>query len=338
MQLQVNQPDLAQMFGQDSLYNTLYGLQRQDQANANQAQNLSQAQQEQQFQAQDQPINLQQLAANVGHTNALAGLTNAQIPGVQAESRLKTNAANADDSVDSVTRNQKALSAYAASINENDLKAHEAQANADLYSGDPQKVANARMVLENTPAIRAKLREIAAEGSNSARVAGINQAGSLAVNKENNDAGRYNKNSTESLLLKQEGGTFMQQAGAASIRMQAALASAKAETDPQSKQDLLDIAAAAKKRYDEAVLNDYRSKQAGPQAGNASKLNIAPMVGGQNVVDPSSLPTPPVQQPVADTSSPTKLPPKAGAVIQHGGSTYRFKGGDPSNQSNWEKL
>src|ERR1700744_3039904 len=110
MQLTVQQPDLSQMFGQDSLYSTLYGLQRQDQANANNAQNLGQAQQDMQFQADQHPFDLQQAAANVGHTNALTDLTNAQVPGMQADSSTKVRNDADAASVDPTVRRQALIS------------------------------------------------------------------------------------------------------------------------------------------------------------------------------------------------------------------------------------
>jgi hypothetical protein len=219
MQLQVQQPDLAQMFGQDSLYNTLYGMQRQDQANANQNQNLGQAQQEQQFQAQDQPFNLQQLAANVGHTQALTGLANAQTPGAVAESTMKTNAADIDTST---KENQRAarIKKIAAGMSEDEAKQHQAQATSDLFAtlpnGTPDiaKRRDAQMVLQSMPDIVAKIREINAEGANQANVANINQSGANQRDINDINAGKYNKNTTAYLMMKGFSGNYQQQAGA----------------------------------------------------------------------------------------------------------------------------
>lgn len=226
MQLTVNQPDLSQMFGNDSLYNTLYGMQRQDQATANQNQNLGQAQQEQQFQAQDQPFNLQQLAANVGHTQALTGLTNAQTPGVQAQSILQTNAADIDTSTHEARRS-KIHADLAAGLTEAQAKQHQAQAESDLFAtlpnGTPDmaKRQNAHLVLDNMPAIMGKIREINAEGSNQANVANINQAGANSRDINDINAGKYNKNSSAYLMMKGFSGNYQQQAGAWTLKAMA---------------------------------------------------------------------------------------------------------------------
>lgn len=298
------------MFGQDSLYNTLYGLQRQDQATANNNQNLSQAQQDQMFQAQDQPINLQQLAANVGHTQALTGFTNAQTPGMAAESTMKQNAANIDTST-LENKRQKVIADLAAGLTEAQARQHQAQAESDLFAAlpngtpDMRKRQEAHMVLDNMPAIVGKIREIQAQGANEANVANITQGGANSRDAADIEAGKYNKSNLEYLKFQANAkANFQQQAGIARSEYSDYSSKAQTTTDPDEKAFYTAKADQAKKDYDTAVLNDYRAKQAAGTAANAGKLNVAPIVGGQNVVDVNTLPAPP-GAPIQDVRQPT---------------------------------
>lgn len=335
MQLTVQQPPLEEMFGQGNLYNTLYGLQRMAQANNNQAQNLGQAQQDQTFEAQAQPGKLLQQTADIGHTNALTGIANAQVPGIQADSTLKTNQADADSAVGADTRRKAALSKYVTGITKEEADSHEAQARSDLFSPDPVKRKNAQLVLDNMPEIRAKLRMVAAEGANQMAVANANNASREGIANADRDAGKFNKNTTESLLLKMEGGNFQQQAGAANIRMNMALEEASQASTPEEKAGAMARAERYHQQAEAATVKDYTAKQASGMATNAGKLDVAPLVGGKNVVDVNSLPTPP--QTPQQTQTP-KSGPQAGSVVDHNGTKYRFKGGDPAQPSNWEKM
>lgn len=310
MQLAVQQPDLSQMFGQDSLYSTLYGLQRQQQATDAQNQNMSQAQQDQSFQAQDQPYNLQQLAANTAHTQAMTDQANAQTPGLAADSTMRQNAADVDSSIPTDTKRAAALAKIAANMSTDDANAHEAQARSDLFSPDPVKRQNAQMVLDNLPDVRAKIREIQAQGANEAGVASINQAGATQREQMSEDAGKYNKNSLDYLLLKgKTSGNFQAQAGALNAMADQSLAAARATQDPSEQQFHLTQAQQYKQQAQEAVLNDYRAKQAAGTAANAGKLDVSQAAGIPTVVDAKSLPQPPqmpiTAAPVQDTPPPT---------------------------------
>jgi hypothetical protein len=347
MQLQVNQPDLSQMFGQDSLYNTLYGMQRQDQALANQNQNLGQAQQEQQFQAQDQPYNLQQLGANVGHTQALTGQINAQTPGIQADSNMKQRTDQVDSMIPLDKKRDATLSKIAATMTEDEAKAHEAKATSDLFAvnpdGSPNLVArkNATMVLDTMPQVRAKMREIAAQGANEAGVANINAKSRKEIEQMQEEAGKYNKYNMEFLKFQANSkANFQQQAGIAMSEAKQWQNMADQAQDPEEKQFYLSKVEASKKDYDTAVYNDYRAKQAAGTAANAAKPDLAPM-GMPTVVNQGNLPTPPqapTQQPLSQANTGVKVPPKAGDVTVHGGVKYQFLGGDPSNKANWRQM
>lgn len=300
MQLTVNQPDLSQMFGPDNLYSTLYGMQRMDQANANQQQNLGQAQQDTNFAAQRLPFELQQSAANIGHTQALTGLTNAQTPGMQAKSNMDVRNDQVDSMIPLDKKRDAALSKIAAGMTEDQAKAHEAQATSDLFatnqdgSPDIPTRKNAQMVLDNMPQVRAKMREIAQEGANAANVANINQAGANSRDAADIAAGRFNKNSMEYLKFQANAkANFQQQAGIAQKEYEDYVNSAQNAADPDEKAFYVNKAQEALKAKNEAILNDYRAKQAAGTAANVAKPDLNSL-GVPTVVPQNALPAPPV--------------------------------------------
>lgn len=194
MQLQVNQPDLSQMFGQDSLYSTLYGLQRQDQATANQNQNLGQAQQDQSFQADMHPLDMSLAQANIGHTNALANNAIAQNPGMIADSATKTRVDADQSQVPEAIRRQAMISKAAAGTTEDDLKKHVAQATMDLTANLPNgmpdiaKRRDAQLVISTAPEIVNELRKVQAQNSGNLAVAQEHSRGALEVAKASAEA------------------------------------------------------------------------------------------------------------------------------------------------------
>lgn len=107
-------PDLGSVFGMNS--NPLaawYGMKQVDTANQNQQQNLAQAQQDMAFQAQRQPLTLQQDQANIDSTTANTGRVNAEIPGIQAAS----DKAKQDQGIYSQLPQDQQLNALKAHIN-----------------------------------------------------------------------------------------------------------------------------------------------------------------------------------------------------------------------------
>jgi len=312
MQLTVQQPNLEQMFGQGSLYDTLYGMRQQDQANANNAQNLGQAQQEQTFQAQDQPYKLQQLAADVGHTNALTGLAQAQTPGAAAESTLKKNAADVDSSIPLDKKRDAALTKLATGMTADKLKQHMDQAAQDLTATNPDGTPdvatrrNAQLVIQTAPELQQKMMELQQEGANSARVAGITSGAMLKAHQMDIDAGKFNKNSMEYLKFQANSkANFQQQAGIAQKEAEDYMASAQQATDPDEKAFYQAKAQEALKTKQEAILNDYRAKQAAGTVGNVAKPDLNSL-GVPTVLPQSALPAPPVAPGLAPVADPTK--------------------------------
>lgn len=324
MQLGVQQPDLGQMFGQDSLFNTLYGMNRQDEATANNAQNLSQAQQSQAFDAQNQPIALQQAAANVAHTGALTGLAQAQTPGEAAMSTMKTNAASADSSIPPEIRNHAALKKTLAGMSDDDMKMIENQVSTNMASPDPKVRAGAQMIYDNLPAMRSMKTKLSMEGANSARVAGIESGGAMARDKMEIEAGKYAKNSIDYLMTKGFQGNFQQQSG--SWQMKAA-----------QLEDSGDAAGAAKARQmaDLARAADHDARAAAAYTGLAGKIDMNGM--GFPTAAPPGAVAPQVPPLGTPTREATQAAPKAGTKVMHGGKAYIFMGGDPSSQSNWKE-
>lgn len=346
MQLTVQQPDLSQMFGQDSLYSTLYGLQRQDQANANNAQNLGQAQQDQQFQADQHPLDMGLLQSQIGHTDALTGLTNAQIPGMQADSNTKVRNDADEAAVPQDQRRQALISKIAAGTTEDDLKKHVAQATMDLTATNPDgtpdvgRRRDAQLVISSAPALQAELAKVKAMGDNAARVAGIEAGSREKVEQMQEDAGKYNKYKLDFMMkTAQAKANFQQQASIAQAQADDAQSQVDKATDPDEKAYLQDKVSQFLKQKQEAVFNDYRAKQAAGMGANAGKLDVGAAAGMPNVVNVNSLPVPPVNPTPQPTpqAAPIKSGPTPGTKVMHGGVMYMFKGGDPSNQSNWEK-
>lgn len=300
------------MFGQGNLYNTLYGMQNQDLANKNQAQNLSQAQQEQQFQAQDQPYKLQQLAADVGHTNALTGFTQAQTPGAAADSEMKQTAAKVDSSIPLDQKRDAALSKLATSMTADKLKQHMDQAATDLTATlpdgtpDVDKRRNAQLVIQTAPELQQKMMELRQQGANAANVAGISAGAMIKAHQMDIDAGKFNKNSMEYLKFQANAkANFQQQAGIAQKEAEDYAAAAQQTTDPEEKAFYQAKAQEALKTKQEAILNDYRAKQAAGTVGNAAKPDLNTL-GVPTIVPQSALPAPPVAPGLVPVADPTK--------------------------------
>lgn len=312
MQLTVQQPNLEQMFGQGNLYNTLYGMHQQDQANANNAQNLGQAQQEQTFQAQDQPYKLQQLAADVGHTNALTGLAQAQTPGATAESTLKKNAADVDSSLPFDKKRDAALTKLASDMTAEKLKQHMDQAAQDLTAtlpdGTPDVVKrrNAQLVISTAPDLQKKMMELKQEGDNSARVAGITSGAMLKAQQMQIEAGKYDNHKLSFMMSQAMAkANFQQQASIAQMQADQALSAAAQAQDPEEKQYYQAQAQNYLNQKQEAVLNDYRAKQAAGTAANVAKPDLNGL-GVPTVLPQSALPAPPVAPGLTPVADPTK--------------------------------
>jgi hypothetical protein len=347
MQLAAQQPDLGQMFGQDNLYSTLYGLQRQDQANAAANQNLQQAQQDYQFQAQNQPLNLAQAQANINHTGAMTDYYNAQTPGLAAKSQIEQLNANAESGVPQDLRTKSKINDIATNMTLQQAKQHEAQATSDLFATNPdgtpdyQKRSDAQMVLTHMPAILGRIAEINAQGANEANVAGIHVGGNLALENQEAAHGKYNKLDPEYLRMSLNSkANFQQQAGIADAHYNDAMSHLGTASTPEEKEYWQGLADNYQQQKQEAIYNDYRAKTA------AAGTNLAGKPGMQSLgITPANnnpLPTPPQApqqptQPLPQAPTGVKAPPKPGTVQMHGTDKYVFLGGDPSNPNSWRK-
>jgi hypothetical protein len=209
MQLQVQEPNLQGMFGQDSLYNTLYGGQQFDQANANQAQNLQAAQQETAFNAQNQPYNLQQLAANVGHTNAMTNLANAQAPGEAARSGLMQMDLQDQQSIPQATRNQAAYKKMAAQMSDDDYKQLTNHIATQMSSSDPNTAQAAMTAWSHLPNIALERMKLQSDKD----VAGIHAGAQIQAAEIANPPEKFAKNSVDYLIKKGFTGNYANQSG-----------------------------------------------------------------------------------------------------------------------------
>jgi hypothetical protein len=268
-------------------------------------QNLGQAQQDQQFQADQHPLDLQALQANIGHTNALAANANAQNPGMIADSTMKTNAADIDTSTLN-DRRSKVHADLAAGLTEAQAKQHQAQAESDLFATLPNgapdmaKRQAAHLVLDNMPAIMGKIREINAQGGNEIAVANLNNKSREKIDDNDVTHGKYDKYSTISMMNQGFKGNFQQQAGA--WGMKAMMDDANGDTAGAEE---------ARRNQQAAIAADYASRTAAGNTANAAKPNIAPLVGVKPVSDPANVPQPPQQPtPLAPVA------PSAGGMVQ----------------------
>lgn len=306
MQLTVQQPDLSQMFGNDSLYNTLYGMQRQDQATANNNQNLGQAAQDQSFQADMHPLDMGLAQANIGHTQALTANANAQTPGMIADSTMKTNAANADSSVPSSIRNNVALTKYLATASAQDLQDHADRAMTDLYSPDPKVRADAQKVQMSLPAVQARLAEIRAQGANEYAVSQLNNTSREKIDANDVTNGKYGRNTANYLIQKGLTEGYPQQSGAWTAMAM------NADQDGRT-----DLALQYRQLADAARSAGLSDKAASAYTALASKLNVAGLIGGTNVVNAQDTPMAQDPSPAAASApvAPVATPPLAGGLV-----------------------
>jgi hypothetical protein len=331
--LQVQQPDLGQMFGQNSLYSTMYGMQREDAAKAAASQNLSQAQQSQQFEADQHPLDLAKITADTRHTNALAGNTEAMIPGTQASSNMKVREDQVDAQVPMDTKVKQALSHIAATISDDQYKDAENHVLLGMQSDDPAIRQQAMAAFPNLRAIAQERLKLKQEGENSAKVAGIQAGAEIKKEQMAIDAGKYFKNSSEGMRLSSslKGLTFEQQSNV----YQNMAMRAKAEGDLAQAQFYAEQA-------DRAAKLAVQQKAASAQTANAGKADLntfdIPTVTPPAAVQPG-LPANPLntQEPAASAARvPGQYTP--GQIVDHPAGRFRFKGGDPSKEENWEKV
>ena len=311
------------------------------------AQLIAQRTQEAQFAAQKQPLTLEQL--RLGNQT-----TAAQLPGIIADSNFKaaTNdskiatekAKNTRGLTDMVTTHFPDLAnvldstpgvgrpkAFADWLDQQDLPDRVKQGFLQRYTGvSPDQLpallrADAdRLMKANPEFIKANMERQSRE-----KVANTQANASIQAARINSE-GRL-----EAARLAQE--SRMQKLTDLSMR-------AAAENDPVKKQAIWieGYQQAMENGDQEGAARAYRMAQAlEPAAQNARRLN--PAAGGVNVGGVTGLETNPVPSNLPPAQTPATNPshnqapagmPKAGDVIKG----YRFKGGNPADKANWEKV
>jgi hypothetical protein len=324
MQLGVQYPNLQQMFGQDSLYGTLYGMDQFKAAQANDVQNLSQAQQDQSFQAQRQPLDLASLTANTEHTQALANQANAQTPGMAADSNMKIRKDQTDASIPMDTRRKAAISQLASQMSDDDVKIAEDHIKANMVSPDPNVRAEAAALFPHLQAVAAEQLKLKTQGDNDARVANIHASASRDVAQTAADTQLKVANIKKEATL-----GSAKTAEAKGIYLEQKAQEAYADNDKEAGDAYMERANKMKQQA-------YEQKRAAAGENASTKVDITAATG---------MPTnpTPVVQPYArpGTSAPQTANPAVPApnsIVDHGGVKYRYKGGKPSDPSSWEKL
>jgi hypothetical protein len=323
MQLGVQYPNLQQMFGQDSLYGTLYGMDQFKAAQANDVQNLSQSQQDQSFQAQKQPLDLAALTAGTAHTQALADQANAQTPGMAARSNMQVREDQTDASIPMATRQKAAISKLASQMSEDDVKIAEDHIKANMVSPDPKVRAEAAALFPHLQAVAAEKLKLAQQGENDARVAGIHARateyasdnalkGALAAAEARKSVGMFGAAKT---------------AEAKGIVLEQKAQDAYAEGDKEGGDALMARANAFKQQA-------LDQKKAAATENASTKVDISAATGMPT--NPGPVATPYGQPQAAPATNPAV--PAPNSIVDHGGIKYRYKGGKPSDPSSWEKL
>lgn len=325
------------------------------------AQLLQHAQQNQEFAAQKQPLELERM--RLGNQTAQAG-----IPGIEANSRL--SGYNADIKRDTMgseinslktDREMKAykavgshLGSFASAIDNNpDAPAHAVLAQ-ELQRLPPEVQSKFMDRYKGVPAAKLaeKLREdgdrILRENDSYAQAfdttsltssAGIvrgaaHDASQERINQANNAAGRYDR-SNDKAAGELTWDTVIKKAAQKGARAQHAA--------------LLSASVWAERNGYAAKAAEYmaQAEEIRPQA-TAETNNMTGKPGDVNVGEMANIPVNPNRSiappPRAGASAPQPAASQPGAVVPgqivqgKGGIKYRFKGGDRNNKANWEEV
>ena len=157
-----------------------------------------------QLYAQNQKMNpllLEHQQAQTEYNKALAGESQARLPGVQAESGIKQNALTVDNATMSA-KTKAALSKYLAEASESDMKQAMETLSQGLINPDPAVRARATMLYKNLPANVTEAYKQQLQGQR--ELANIKATGNnqLALEKQAAEHGKYNKAMNMSLHQK----------------------------------------------------------------------------------------------------------------------------------------
>lgn len=353
MQLQPQYPNLQQMYGDNSLFTTMYGQDQFNQAQAAAQQNLSQAQQDQNFQAQKLPGELALTNSQAANFNASAGESNARIPGIQAASNTAVRNDQADASIDPSVRRQAALAHIAANTSTDDLTAMENSIKQKMAdpSASPSEKQAAASAWQATSTIRQMKMQEQLRSDAQARAASISANAGIQEEKTRSESNERIANihyGADAMVRKGMTGNPDQQSGALMLQANLLEDQASQAQDEPTRQRLL--AGAQKARQFARMMMQQSITEKGAAAGVANQPKIyldaqgIPTMGGSGA---SPMPTPPPMPgdpttPAAPTTS--RPPPTAGDVIPYTDPKtgvqkfFRFTGGDISNHSNYQEI
>lgn len=313
-QVAVQQPtNLMEMFSSASpmMWDIARG-QVNDQTLGN-ALNRAQAQQSMQFESQKQPFELAQL----GLQNETA---RAQLPGVTANSNMLMDKAE-------ISRNtlpqqqQSAISDLAKKVSDNDLAMAESEVHRALLSGDPQVRKQAETAWQHLNAVKMEKMKLDSQASSAANVARINAASQASLEDKRIAAGKYLKAGTMNAKLRLDSLTK------------------PSEIDAVLRQILSDenLPEQERAKYMARFVANTKAlntENAVRTASNAGKLNTPGMLDMPGIEQPQAAPAP---QPTASAPA-LKSNYTQGQTYQSKSGKYLFKGGNPNDRANWEKV
>ena len=313
-QIGVQQPtNLMEMFSSPSpMMWDIARNQVQDQTLGN-ALNRAQAQQSMDFEKQKQPYELRQL----GLAN---DTTAAQLPGVQANSSLAQDKATVSRNTIS-EQQQKAISDIAKSIKDNDLNMAESEIQRNLLHSDPAVRKQAEQMWPLMSKIREEKMKYQMQGDAQARIASINVKSQKELEQMRIDAGKYLKANTLNAKVRLD-------SLVKPIEIDAALRQILSDENLSDKERAQYMARFNENAKALATENSVRT------ASNAGKLNVPEMTGTPGIETPA---VQPVGQPASAVPA-LKSNYSKDTVYQGRTGRYRYKGGDPANQDNWEKV
>jgi hypothetical protein len=274
--------------------------------------NMQSARQAADFERQKQPLTLQELMLKNQTTSA-------QLPGVEADSSLKQDAA-------SVSRGTLAEQAKAAraklltSISDADVSDAQNQIKQLSIHPDPRVRAYGQRMMEGFSDFQKELLQARERRKTDTSVAGINNSGAMARLDKEIEAGKFKKNTKYGLSLSQR---------------------LDAETDPRKKLALLNEAATmAQREGDTESAQEYVARaqalepvaQQWMAAQKPGQVDVGQVAGLPTTQQPSLVQQPTQQQ------KPTTGDYQAGKTYKGSTGTYQFIGGDPKNKANWKKV
>lgn len=324
-QVQADFPDLSQMFGAQSVYPAILGMQRFKQAQQAQNENIQSAQQSRQLDAQKAPAELEAILSQNRHRDAQTQGLGATLGLTQQQTEEKRLQNEVTSSVPLQTRRDAALADYAAKISAKELADDEAKIKILLRTNPVEgqrmwetlhQVKLKKLELEEqakreayaADQRRASAREVANIGASSRENVALTKAGASA-------------RKADDIIASAKAGKLSMDRAAASLAIMAEF-----EEDPTMKRKLF----AAAQAFETAL---QKQKQAA--------------AGAVPQIDPSKVPGAPLTQPtlpgpalgVTQTPAPQATTQyTVGQTYKGKTGSYRYKGGDPKDKNSWEKA